>query len=71
MSKSILIIDTPECCDVCNFASMINGKMYCGIPECRELAEDYIICRPDWCPLQSIPNKKKVCGRYPIHNQIA
>lgn len=65
MSKSILVIDTPESCDVCNFADMVNGKMYCGIPGCGELVEDYIICRPDWCPLKAIPEKKTVCGKYP------
>lgn len=68
MSKSILVIDTPESCDICSFADMVNGKMYCGVPGCGELAENYIVCRPGWCPLRNLPKKKdlediaKHCG---------
>lgn len=58
MSKAILITDMPESCDMCDFTDMVNAKMYCGVPGCGELAEDYIICRPDWCPLVPMPEKR-------------
>lgn len=57
MSKAVLVLDMPESCDMCNFTNMVNGKMYCGVPGCGELAEDYIMCRPDWCPLRPMPEK--------------
>ena len=62
MSKALLILDMPESCDMCDLTDMVNGKMYCGVPGCGELAEDYISCRPDFCPLRPMPEKKKLKG---------
>jgi hypothetical protein len=77
MSKSVLVIDTPENCYGCPF-----GTEYCGNLEyegCCELAEcldgemrlieekhyDYENeSRPDWCPLKLLPEKMKVTGLY-------
>lgn len=59
MSKAVLVIDMPESCDMCDFMDMVNGEMYCGVPGCGEFAEDYIMCRPDWCPLIELPEKKQ------------
>lgn len=58
MGKAVLVLDMPESCDMCNFTDMVNGKMYCGVPGCGELAKDYISCRPDWCPLRELPEKR-------------
>lgn len=70
MSKSVLVIDTPENCYDCPF-----GTEYCSDSEyegCCELAEcldsdmrliteehyDYESeSRPDWCPLKPLPEK--------------
>ena len=70
MSKSALVIDTPENCYDCPF-----GISYCGELEyegLRELAycldydvflmtEEHYDCesksRPDWCPLKPLPEK--------------
>lgn len=70
MSKSVLVIDTPENCYGCPF-----GTEYCGNLEyegCCELAdcldydailmtEEHYDCesksRPDWCPLDPLPEK--------------
>lgn len=59
MSRAVLIMDMPESCDMCDFTDMVNGKMYCGVPGCGELAEDYISCRPDWCPLHQVPEERE------------
>ena len=73
MSKSVLVIDTPENCYDCPF-----GTEYCGNLECEvrcELAdclhydvilmtEEHYGCgsksRPDWCPLKELPEKSTI-----------
>ncbi len=58
MSKSILIIDTPECCDYCPLGRIFGMA---GAVECKtgnEIAVNWngaII--PDWCPLKEMPKK--------------
>lgn len=67
MSKSILVIDTPETCLDCKFCREIQE----GIEACCELSDepnDKEICRmidvgycqekPDWCPLKDMPEKR-------------
>lgn len=66
MSKSILVIDTPErCLDCpCHFTGMIrinpSGKerhihISCGIRD-KDIMSDEV--KPDWCPLHEVPPKK-------------
>lgn len=61
MSKSILVINTPECCAECR---LMECNVDC-IPEeyCKaEKDEREIIepnTKPDWCPLKYIPKKRK------------
>lgn len=52
-------MDMPSSCDMCDLIEMVNGKMYCGVKGCGQCAEDYIVCRPDWCPLKPMPEKKE------------
>lgn len=70
MSKSVLVIDTPENCYDCPF-----GTEYCGdseyegrceLAECldsdtRLIAEEHYDyeskSRPEWCPLKPLPEK--------------
>lgn len=59
MSKAVLVMDMPSSCDMCDLIEMVNGKMYCGVKGCGQCAEDYIVCRPDWCPLIELPEKKE------------
>ena len=65
MSKAVLVMDIPESCDMCDFVDNnqppIYGvdKMYCGFPGIGEDVSDYIACRPDWCPLRPVPDKKE------------
>ena len=66
MSKSILVIDTPEACLDCKFCREIQE----GIEACCELSDkpnDKELCRmidvgycqekPNWCPLRDLPEK--------------
>lgn len=79
MSKSVLVIDTPENCYDCPF-----GTDYCSDLEHDGLCEladrlDYDLVltteeyydyesksRPDWCPLKPLPEKKEYI--VPINN---
>lgn len=66
MSKSILVIDTPEACLDCQFCREIQD----GIEACCELFDEpndkelfrmidvgYCQEKPDWCPLRDLPGK--------------
>lgn len=70
MSKSVLVIDTPENCYDCPFGTEYCGNL--GYEGCCELAgcldsdmrliteEHYDYeseSRPDWCPLKPLPEK--------------
>lgn len=66
MSKSVLVIDTPERCIDCeigqNYSSIIETCVFCqiaGKPALDGKAES----RPDWCPLMDLPEKDN--GDYP------
>lgn len=57
MSKSILVIDTPESCVDCEFVDCDANGWFCGRTNkeiCKNEANDK---RPDWCPLQDLPEK--------------
>lgn len=68
MSKSILVIDTPETCLDCRFCR----ELHEGIEACCELSDepndkelcrmievDYCQEKPDWCPFLDLPEKKE------------
>lgn len=55
MSKSILVIDTPENCCGCD----LEYGHYCG-KEKRYISEEEFESIPDWCPLRCLPEVKKV-----------
>lgn len=70
MSKSILIIDTPERCSMCEFLHRTDED-YCY---CGRLGFDYQVNeymrsmpkgKPNWCPLKEFPERKEriqYCG---------
>lgn len=58
MSKSILVIDTPESCDKCRFCCFGNyGAKRCSAKDQSIFLEDKKK-KPDWCPLRGMPEKK-------------
>ena len=61
MPKAVLIMDMPESCGECNFNDFgANGLLTCiCIDDYMELEDDMDTCRPDWCPLRELPEKKE------------
>lgn len=49
MSKSVLVIDTPEDCGKCKFIS----EFWCRATGGRRVPNNDVI--PDWCPLNPLP----------------
>ena len=58
MSKSMLVMDTPENCGKCKFISVF----WCRAMHCRRVPNNDVI--PDWCPLKPLPEKMKLTGVY-------
>lgn len=69
MSKGIIVVDKiPQTCQ------HIRGNKENGCPfggtVCQITRNDVFYhsrfgSKPDWCPIRPMPEKKKVCGRYP------
>ena len=67
MSKSVLVIDTPESCLDCQFCYELDeGEAYCSISDddkdtslMKKIDCEYGYCqgKPDWCPLKPLPEK--------------
>lgn len=70
MSKSVLVIDTPENCYDCPFGTSYCGELeyegYCELADCLDydvilMTEEHYDyeskSRPDWCPLKPLPEK--------------
>lgn len=53
MSKSVLVIDTPEKCISCIYVGIFH--YFCRI-NCRDIKD--VSAKPDWCPLKPLPEKK-------------
>lgn len=73
MSKSALVIDTPENCYDCPFGTDYCSDLeYDGLCELADrldydlvlMTEEYYDCesklRPDWCPLKPLPEKSTI-----------
>lgn len=68
MSKSVLVMDTPETCLDCMFClefdegvdgrcSVVPGEEYNGFFRRIECDGGYCQGKPDWCPLKEIPGE--------------
>lgn len=51
MSKSILVIDTPENCFKCD----LKDGYFCG--KTKRWIDEACFPKPDWCPLRDLPEK--------------
>lgn len=67
--KALLVMDMPECFSDCFFCfEFLQGAGCTIISEpgsdhlWREIKEDYCQCKPDWCPMREIPQRKTVIG---------
>lgn len=64
MAKAVLVMDMPESCDICDFVDdeqptrYGEKTLYCGVPGIGEDVTDYITCRPEFCPLRELPERK-------------
>lgn len=54
MSKSVLVIDTPENCGKCKFIS----EFWCRAMDGRRVPNNDV--PPDWCPLKPLPKYKSM-----------
>lgn len=62
MSKSVIVIDTPESCSDCPCCSHYDFGSYCEVKN-KELEYDYekiIFIKPEWCPLIPLPERKDI-----------
>ena len=57
MSKSVLVMETPEDCYSCYLRKFIRGLPYCAVK--LEHIKDSNI-KPDWCPLKPLPKYKSM-----------
>lgn len=62
MSKSFLVMETPESCRKCDLR-VIGSVNFCTGANCRKIDQIKIInedIKPDWCPLRELPQKKEM-----------
>lgn len=69
MSKSVLVMDTPETCLDCMFCfernegveahcSVVSGDEYSGFFRTIDCEDGYCQGKPDWCPLKEVPEEE-------------
>lgn len=62
MSKSLLVIDTPESCCSCYLRGFTLNLQYCR-GKLKDIKD--VSTKPDWCPLMDLPEKDN--GDYPAN----
>lgn len=62
MSKSVLVIDTPESCRSCYLRGFTLNLQYCR-GKLKDIKD--VSTKPDWCPLMDLPEKDN--GDYPAN----
>ena len=74
MSKSVLVIDTPESCRSCHLRGFTLNLQYCR-GKLKDIKDTSV--KPDWCPLKPLPEKNTIendmtdyqCGMVDGRNQ--
>lgn len=61
MAKAILVMDMPGSCFGCNFCHINSsgGEDRCQAFEVSRAVNSETYEKPDWCPLQELPEKKE------------
>ena len=62
MSKSIIVIDTPNTCGECLFNQIYNPSFCSDLTVCTAVKNRLFIWqddKPKWCPLRPLPNRKE------------
>lgn len=54
MSKSVLVMETPESCRSCYLRGFTLALQYCKV-ESKHINDTSV--KPDWCPLKPLPEK--------------
>ena len=73
MSKSVLVMDTPQTCLDCMFCfernegvdahcSVVSGDEYSGFFRTIDCEDGYCQGKPDWCPLKELPEEEYYDG---------
>lgn len=73
MSKSVLVMNTPETCWDCMFCyelgdgvnahcSVVSGDEYKGFFRTIDCKDGYCQSKPDWCPLKELPEEEYYDG---------
>ena len=65
MAKAVLVMDMPECCADCQLADDDSSGLYCMLADDYYDGSDSSEDRASFCPLRELPEKMKVCGKYP------
>lgn len=66
MSKAVLVMNMPGRCADCPLRNSEKTSYVCCYLTLKNISSaDYYDKKPDWCPLRELPEKMKVCGRYP------
>ena len=63
MNKSVLVIDTPNNCALCQMGNydMSKGGVYCQLNKKENISwKDAQKEKPDWCPLGDLPEKYEI-----------
>lgn len=69
MAKGFVVVDMPDCCDMCSFGGIAHnsefedGECFCTllVKSVDNIKEGE---KPDWCPIQGLPKRKPGTEKY-------
>ena len=69
MAKGFIVVDMPDCCDMCSFGGIAhNSKFEDGECFCTLLVKSVDNIKegekPDWCPIHGFPKKRSEKDAY-------
>ena len=67
MSKSVLVMETPENCRSCYLCGFTLNLQYCRAKQGSAIIVDTSV-KPDWCPLKPLSEKMDVGNINNIYN---